>query len=183
MTRVLRVLFLGDNGVGKSSMVIRFINNAFYDEHPYFENSYRKYINIGESYLIDIFDSVDFAFDETVKASAFLENEGFMIAFSLTDRNTFLNLSKYMDEIRHYKEGKSVPILLVGTKCDLEALRVVTANEISEISTQWGVPYLETSALASVSVEEAFQNISRLIVDAYPDPAPQPPRRKKCTLL
>lgn len=186
MTREHHVLFLGDSGVGKSSLIMRFMYNFYIDEGllPHTEKTYRMIVDIGEPYFLNVLETTNFSFDETVKANAFLENEGFMIAFSLTDKNTFLNLSNYMDDIRHYREGTPVPILLVGTKCDLEASRVVTENEISSITKQWGVSYIETSASKLISVRESFDSIARLIVNAHPNGAPQPPpRRKKCTLL
>jgi GTPase KRas protein len=57
--------------------------------------------------------------------------EGFLLVYSITDRNSFDSISAYHRQILRVKESESVPIALVGNKCDLEDGRCVAKNGTS----------------------------------------------------
>ena len=60
-----------------------------------------------------------------------LRGEGFLLVYSITDRDSFDSISAYHQQILRVKDTESVPILLVGNKCDLEDGRRVGTNGTS----------------------------------------------------
>ncbi len=57
-----------------------------------------------------------------------LRGEGFVLVYSINDRDSFDCISHYHQQIMRVKDSESVPIVLVGNKCDLEAERRVDKN-------------------------------------------------------
>jgi len=91
--------------------------------------------------------------------------EGFLLVYSITDRNSFDSISAYHRQILRVKDSESVPIALVGNKCDLEDGRRVARNEGRFISEELGCTFIETSAKLGLNVHESFLNLVRKIRD------------------
>ena len=120
--------------------------------------------------------------------------EGFLLVYSITDRDSFDSINAYHQQILRVKDTGSVPIVLVGNKCDLEDGRCVTKNGTSShlslpavcitfptsaVRVMWnwnvvegryiceelGCRFVETSAKLGLNVEETFLNVVRRIRD------------------
>ncbi len=74
--------------------------------------------------------------------------EGFLLVYSITDRDSFDSISTYHQQILRVKDTESVPIVLVGNKCDLEDERRVNKNGTSTVcpTGDLGVTFLISSA-------------------------------------
>ena len=90
-------------------------------------------------------------------------SDAFLILFSITQQATFKEVSKFYDLIQTCNSNSKKPIILVGTKCDLEDERVVSKSVAISLSESWGIQYLETSAKIRVNVDEVFTEIIREI--------------------
>ena len=77
----------------------------------------------------------------------------------MTDRETFDNVRTWINEIDKYSSA-GVCKILVGNKCDKEAQRQVSKEEGQEFAAQFNMPFLETSAKATMNVEEAFMQMT-----------------------
>jgi GTPase KRas protein len=56
------------------------------------------------------------------------DGEGFMLVYSITQRDSFQEMTSTYENILRVKDRDSVPALLVGNKCDLEFERQVAMN-------------------------------------------------------
>lgn len=70
------------------------------------------------------------------------------MVYDVTDRESFNNVSSWMNEINRYA-SENVSKLLVGNKCDLESKKVVTYDEGKELADSYGIKFLEASAKSS----------------------------------
>lgn len=61
------------------------------------------------------------------------------------------------------KDSDDVPVILMGTKLDRESEREVSTEEGKSLAASWGAPFLETSALASININEAVIELIRAI--------------------
>ena len=82
--------------------------------------------------------------------------------YDVTDRETFDNVRTWITEIEKYSQA-GVCKILVGNKCDMDDRRQVTFEEGKEFASQFGMPFLETSAKATQRVDEAFDTMTREI--------------------
>ncbi|CAF4116107.1 unnamed protein product, partial [Rotaria magnacalcarata] len=141
---LLKLLLIGDSGVGKSSLLTRFSDNTF-----------------TESFLPTI--GVDFVKAQWKKykitnSTYYRGAHGFIIVFDLTDLESFDNIKKWLTEIER-NGNEDAKKLLVGNKCDLAAKRVVDYAKAEKFADSLHIPYIETSAKGSNNVEQIFQTV------------------------
>jgi Ras-related protein Rap-1B len=91
--------------------------------------------------------------------------QGFLLVFSITSLSSLHELAELRDQIIRIKDDPSVPIVLVGNKCDLEEDRAVSRARAFSVSQSWGnAPYYETSARRRANVDECFRDLCRQII-------------------
>ncbi|KAF3914842.1 hypothetical protein ABW20_dc0104363 [Dactylellina cionopaga] len=91
------------------------------------------------------------------------ETQAFMLVYSITSRRSF----EYIPQIRQYfldiRRVTSIPMTLVGNKCDLECDRQVSYEEGFLLAEQFGCDFMEASAKTAQNVDEAFHALIREI--------------------
>lgn len=97
--------------------------------------------------------------------SYFKGAHGILLVYDISDRETFENVSHWVQQIRENADDKVV-LILVGNKCDREDARAVTKEEGEELARRFGVPFFETSAKANTNVDECYNAIARETKDA-----------------
>ena len=106
--------------------------------------------------------------------------QGFVLVFSIIAQSTFNELPELRDQILRVKDADSVPMVLVGNKCDLADQRVITTDQAKDLATKWGnCTYLETSAKTKVNVENIFFELIRQINKAAGPESDKPGKGKK----
>jgi small GTP-binding protein len=89
---------------------------------------------------------------------------GALLVYDVTRRDTFLHVTRWLEEARQNAIEKLV-IMLVGNKTDLESRRAVTTEEGAAFARKNGLIFVEASAKTAHNVEEAFFETGRKIVD------------------
>merc|ERR1712244_162378 len=87
--------------------------------------------------------------------------QGFVVVYSLTNHQTFMDIKTMRDQIVRVKGSDKVPVLLGGNKVDLEAQREVPTVEGMALAQIWGCPFVESSAKSKMNVNEVFAEIVR----------------------
>ncbi|KAG6528231.1 hypothetical protein ZIOFF_010382 [Zingiber officinale] len=182
-----KLVFLGDQSVGKTSIITRFM----YDK---FDNTYQATIGIDflskTMYLEDrtvrlqlcllplagieaaltplVSDDItdksrwDTAGQERFRSlipSYIRDSSVAVIAFDVANRQSFLNTSKWIEEVRT-ERGSDVIIVLVGNKTDLVDKRQVSIEEGEGKAQELGVMFIETSAKAGFNIKALFRKIA-----------------------
>lgn len=83
---------------------------------------------------------------------------GAMLVYDITKRQTFDHIPRWLQELRAQAD-KNIVIILLGNKNDLEDERAVSMEDAKEFAEQEGLFFLETSALQSTNVEDAFRTV------------------------
>jgi len=159
------VCLFGAAGVGKTSLLIRYVKDYF---NPDLKQT------IGSNFLIkdveleetnvrllvwDIGGQEKFAKLRTIY---FKGSNGALGVYDLTDIQSLLKLPGWVSSIKKSVK-KSIPMLILGNKCDLE--RQVEKSEAEDLSNRLNCEYLETSAKTGDNVEKAFELIARACLD------------------
>eukprot|EP01092_Planopodium_desertum_P011491 TRINITY_DN5227_c0_g5_i4.p1 TRINITY_DN5227_c0_g5~~TRINITY_DN5227_c0_g5_i4.p1 ORF type:complete len:100 (+),score=2.13 TRINITY_DN5227_c0_g5_i4:62-361(+) len=79
--------------------------------------------------------------------------EGFLCVYSITMRDTFTAVNRFYDHILSVKGTDDVPLILVGSKCDLESEREVPTSEGQALGEKYKVPFFETSGTTTFMPE------------------------------
>ena len=116
-----RLVVVGAGGVGKSALTIQLMQNHFVDEYdPTIEDSYRVQVVIdGEMCLLDILDTAGQEEYSAMRDQYMRTGEGFLLVFAVDNAKSFEDISQFREEIKYFKDGEDVPMVLVGNKCDM----------------------------------------------------------------
>lgn len=81
-----------------------------------------------------------------------------MLVFDLTKQSTFDNLKKWYKELREHSD-ENIMLILIGNKCDLDSQRVISKDQAASFAEEYGMAYLETSALETINVDKSFMQL------------------------
>ncbi|XP_076935655.1 ras-related protein RABH1e-like isoform X2 [Bidens hawaiensis] len=151
-----KLVFLGDQSVGKTSIITRFM----YDK---FDTSYQATIGIDflskTMYLEDrtvrlqLWDTAGQERFRSLIPSYIRDSSVAVIVYDVANRQSFLNTAKWIEEVRT-ERGTDVIIVLVGNKTDLDDKRQVSLEEGDGKAREFGVMFIETSAKAGFNIKK-----------------------------
>ena len=156
-----KVCLFGPGNVGKTSLLIRYIKDYFTTDlkQTIGSNFLIKDIEIDQKdvrlLLWDIGGQDQFAKLRTIYFKG--SNAAFGV-FDVTSPQSLLKLPGWVSSIKKTVK-KSIPMIIVGNKIDLE--RQVGRQEAEDLAKRLNCDYLETSAKTGEKVEIAFENIAR----------------------
>jgi len=163
-TRVQKkVCLLGDFGVGKTSLIRRFVENRFNDKYlsTIGVNISRKTLarSYGEMSMLvwDLAGSNGF---DTISNSSYMQGAvGALIVCDLTRRETLATFEEYARQIR--RMNSNVHLVFVCNKVDLANERIIPDADLFSISSTFGDGrFFLTSAKTGEQVEEAFIHLA-----------------------
>jgi GTPase KRas protein len=161
-----KIVVLGSGSVGKSALTIRLISDHFLTEYdPTIEDSYRKMVTIdGESIVLNILDTAGQDDFVAMQDTWIREGKGFLLVYAINSPSSFNDVQSFHDKVLRTKNSSSIPMVLVGNKCDLpNSERKVTQNEGEVLAGKWGIPFYEVSAKTKIKNEECFYQVVREI--------------------
>ncbi|UJR22544.1 hypothetical protein I4U23_025593 [Adineta vaga] len=160
-----KVVVLGPGGVGKSALTVQFCHSKFVEKYdPTIEDFYRKEIQVDtEPAYLEILDTAGTEQFASMRDLYIKNGRGFLVVFSLTSWQSFLDVRLVREQIIRVKGTENVPLCLVGNKCDASLHRQVTPNDALILAQTWNCPYIETSAKLAINVNDIFAEIVREI--------------------
>ncbi|ODO06331.1 hypothetical protein L198_01563 [Cryptococcus wingfieldii CBS 7118] len=167
--RIFQCAVMGSGGVGKSACTVRFINGSYLEWYdPTIEDSYRKQFTVdNQPCLLEILDTAGIDQYLTLNDLFIRESEGFVLVFSITQRDTFEEVIRTRESISRIKlpseTGTKVSMVIVGNKCDLEDERQVSTAEGEKLAESWDCKYFEASARTSSNIAPVFEEIVRVM--------------------
>uniref|UniRef100_A0A803MW12 Uncharacterized protein n=1 Tax=Chenopodium quinoa TaxID=63459 RepID=A0A803MW12_CHEQI len=198
---LFKVVLIGDSGVGKSNLLSRFTRNEFSLESKstigveFATRSIRVDDKLINSCLIEhytrmlVLAAVDIlrcGFGLLIRyraiTSAYYRGAvGALLVYDSTRHVTFENVERWLKELRDHTDSNIV-IMLVGNKADLRHLRAVSTEDAQTFAEKEKTFFMETSALESLNVENAFTEVltqiyrvvCRKALEAGDDPAAVP---------
>jgi Ras-related protein Rab-1A len=166
---LFKLLLIGDSGVGKSSLLLRFSDDTY-------ETNFNSTIGVDfKIKTVDLDDKVvklqiwDTAGQErfrTITSSYYRGAHGIIVVYDVTDTESFDNVKKWLQEIDK-NAGEGAQKLLVGNKCDLASKKAVDYGTAKELADEMSMPFLEASAKNSSNVEAAFMAMTSAIKNAH----------------
>ncbi|WFC94314.1 GTP-binding protein [Malassezia brasiliensis] len=171
---LVKLLLIGDSGVGKSCLLLRFCDDAW---TPSFITTIGIDFKIrtievdGKRVKLQIWDTAGQERFRTITTAYYRGAMGILLVFDLTDEKSFNGIQDirnwYKDVEQHASEG--VRKILVGNKCDWEEKRAVTTEQAQALADELGLTYVETSAKSNTNVDEAFFKLAQQVKDHLVD--------------
>uniref|UniRef100_A0A0K8RUE5 GTP-binding protein n=1 Tax=Crotalus horridus TaxID=35024 RepID=A0A0K8RUE5_CROHD len=165
-----RVVFLGDPGVGKSSLVSLFAGVQEKDSlEQQREDTYERTLSVdGEETTLVAIDPWE-AEKRSLEEGNWLHNycmlvgNAYVLVYSITDRASFESASELRIQLRRTRQAENIPIILVGNKTDLVRSREVSVEEGRACAVVFNCKFIETSAVLQHNVTELFEGVVRQI--------------------
>ncbi|XP_075684970.1 GTP-binding protein Di-Ras2 [Rhinoderma darwinii] len=160
-----RVVVFGAGGVGKSSLVLRFVKGTFRESYiPTIEDTYRQVISCDKSICtLQITDTTGSHQFPAMQRLSISKGHAFILVYSVTSRQSLEELKPIYEQICQIKgDIESIPIMLVGNKSDESQNREVDSTDGEAIAKKWKCAFMETSAKMNHNVKELFQELLNL---------------------
>ncbi|KAL7713053.1 Ras-related protein Rab-1 [Entamoeba marina] len=159
----IKLLLIGESGVGKSSLLLRFSEDTFNPVYITTVGIDFRVKNIeldGSKMKLQIWDTAGQERFRTIVSSYYRGVMGIVLVYDITNRESFNNIEYWMRNIEANAD-QNVNKILIGNKCDAEDKRVVSNEEGQQMASRLGLPFLETSAKNSLNVDECFTQLAR----------------------
>jgi len=175
---LIKLLLIGDSGVGKSCLLLRFSDDSF---TPSFITTIGIDFKIrtidldGKRIKLQIWDTAGQERFRTITTAYYRGAMGILLVYDVTDEKSFGNIRNWIRNIEQHAT-ESVNKILIGNKCDVADKKVIDYERGKALAEEYGIKFLETSAKNSINVEEAFVTLAkdikkRLIDQQEPGPA------------
>ena len=182
---LFKILLIGDSGVGKSSLLMRFADDTF-------SESYISTIGVDfkirtidcdkKVIKLQIWDTAGQERFRTITSSYYRGAHGIIMVYDTTDDLSFLNLNAWMNDTQRFGTP-GVTRLLLGNKVDMTQKKVVDYTRAKDLADKLGIPFMETSAKDSINVEQAFFKLTDVILKQMTSAAIDETSSKKPVLL
>ena len=182
---LLKVLLIGDAGVGKSSLLLRYTEDKFDEALGSTIGVDFKVKTVeadGKRVKLTLWDTAGQERFRTLTSSYYRGAQGVVLVYDVTRRATFDDLQRWLEEVDAYAPGggEEVVKLLVGNKIDRDG--VVPRTEAAAWARRRGMLFVETSAKAAVGVTQAFCEVVNKILENPVLVAATMPGRKRAGL-
>lgn len=163
-----RVVLIGDSGVGKTALLLRFCDDIF-------DLSFVSTIGIdfriksitvqGKRVKLQIWDTAGQEKFQSVASSYYRNAHGIMLVYDVMDAHSFIHISKWVNNISK-SASSDIRMVLIGNKCDQEDnLKVIVKDRGKSLARELEIPFIEASAMNDFNVDNAFELVTRMILE------------------
>lgn len=171
--KLYKIILIGDSSVGKTNILSRYVSNDFTYESKctigveFATNT----LNLDDNVIkIQIWDTAGQERFRSITRAYYRSTDGIIIVYDITNRKSLNNVKYWMNEI-HQNSSDGTVRALVGNKSDLSSLRQVSTEEGIYVANEYGLCFMETSALDGNNINKLFQELAQNIYDRqFKDP-------------
>lgn len=158
---IIKLLLIGDSGVGKTSLLMRFAENTF---TPSFittigiDFKVKTLIIDGKTVKLQIWDTAGQERFRAITSAYYKGAQGIILIYDVTNQHSFDQVEYWVKQI-HLNSSCFLESMLVGNKADLNSEKVVASVTGKEVADQYNMRFFESSAKDGSSVDEMFLSI------------------------
>jgi len=163
----LKLLIIGESGVGKSSLLLRFTDDSFDpDQAATIGVDFKvKTITInGDKVKLAIWDTAGQERFRTLTPSYYRGGQGAILVYDVSSRDSFQKIENWLNELETYSTNHDMVTMLVGNKCDMLDERVVSKEEGMKCARKHHMMFIESSAKTREGVACAFEELVEKII-------------------
>ena len=166
----LKIVLLGDSGVGKTNLISRYISNKFEKDTKstigveFFCKTFK--VNKDKIIKMELWDTAGQERYKSITSVYYKGAKGAFIVYDITSKKSFDNIDKWITEIKE-KNNNEVKLVIIGNKIDLDNNREITFEEAKNKFKDKNILLIETSALNDTNVNEAFTSMVKILYLEY----------------
>lgn len=162
-----KVVLLGEGCVGKTSIVLRYVEDKFNPQHiSTLQASFltkKVTLDNGTKVQLNIWDTAGQERFHALGPIYYRGSHGAILVYDITDQDSFQKVKNWVKELKRML-GAEIILVIAGNKIDLEEQRTVMEDDAVAYAESVGAHYFETSAKNNDNVEEVFVELTRLMV-------------------
>jgi small GTP-binding protein len=154
-----KIIFVGDEGVGKSSIMMRYTDDQYIDGvRPTIGIDFKiKTLTMNDRiYKVQIWDTAGHERFRAITPAYLRGAMGIILVYDISDINTFANIERWFSTIGCYAPDNAI-LVLVGNKCDTRA-RQISYNEGKQLAMQHNFDFFETSSKTGENIVSLFEH-------------------------
>ena len=170
-----KVVFLGDQSVGKTSIIHRFIYDAFDENYQATIGidfmSHKMYVE-DKIIILNLWDTAGQERFKSLIPSYIKDSAVAIVVFDITSRQSFQSVDKWIEDAKNLRDD-DVLLILAGNKADLADQRQVTAQEAQEYANKRNIMYFEVSARQGTNITNCFNQLAKKLTGIETNPINQ----------
>ena len=166
---MIKVILIGDSGVGKTNIMSKFLKNQFLEDSKAtvgVEFGSKLFIQQGHKIKAQIWDTAGQEKYKAITSAYYKGSKGALVIYDITQKETFANIEKWVNDLK-CKGDPKITVIIIGNKNDLEEKRQISKEQGEEKAKSFGCAFLETSAFSGDNIEKAFEMMVKEIYDKF----------------
>ena len=162
---IIKILIVGDPGVGKSNFIYRYIKDKFSVNRLStvgFESNIKEIEITERKVIVQLWDSAGQEKYKSITKNLFTRVQGIIILYDITNKKSFTNIQNWIKLIKETND--SIPYVLAGNKCDLINKRAVEEEEAIKFSQENNINFMETSAKQDINIISCVNSFVEKII-------------------
>ncbi|EAN31996.2 GTP-binding protein ypt2 [Theileria parva strain Muguga] len=163
---LFKLVLIGDSGVGKSCLLLRFADDSFTDSYITtigVDFRFRTLFVKDKRVKLQIWDTAGQERFRTITSTYYRGADGIIMVYDITDKSSFEHINDWLTEVNKYSSEDTCKLLL-GNKSDMEDSRDVSATDVQRLSEVIEVPAMDVSAKTGHNIDKAFYSITEKLV-------------------
>ncbi len=159
---LFKILLVGDSGVGKSSILLRYTDDEYKPEYIStigVDFKIRSLLDGDKTIKLQLWDTAGQERFQMITSSYYRGAHGIIIVYDITCKESFKNIKNWLHQINQYANEKVLKII-VGNKSDLQDKRVIEQKEVEDFCKENDIYHIETSAKNSSNIKDIFLYLS-----------------------
>ena len=169
---LIKLLSLGDSGVGKTSFLVQYTDGMFQNQFittvgiDFREKrlTYKHNKDKSSKIHLQLWDTAGQERFRSLTTAFYRDAMGFILMFDLTNEQSFINCRNWLFELEQHAYCDRPDIVLCGNKSDLPDKIVITEARARQFASEHGLPYFETSAATGQNIDVAVSCLIELIM-------------------
>ncbi|KAF6198537.1 hypothetical protein GE061_008285 [Apolygus lucorum] len=162
----LKILIIGESGVGKSSLLLRFTEDSFNPDQSItigVDFKTKKLTTEGNTVRLAIWDTAGQERFRTLTPSYYRDAQGAILVYDVTSKQTFTKLDTWLSELDTFSTKSNIVKMVVGNKIDKDG-REVSRDEGIKFARRHATLFIESSAKTQDGVQCAFEELVQKII-------------------
>lgn len=165
-----KAVLLGEGCVGKTSLVLRYMEDKFNTQHlSTLQASFvTKKVTLPDERRaqLNIWDTAGQERFHALGPIYYRGSDGALLVYDITDQDSFQKVKSWVRELKQMR-GSEIALIIVGNKTDLEEQRAIVYDTALRYAQTVGAQYVETSAKENEGVTELFELLTQLMVEHH----------------
>ena len=166
-----KVVLVGESGVGKTSIINRYLNNTYNENQkstfaPKFKNKVLNYPEYNKSISFDIWDTAGQEAYRSITKNFYVNAAIGVMVYDIRNRESFENIKNYWSKQLKDSGVQNIVLAIAGNKCDIFNEEEVSENEARQYADSIGAVFQLTSCKENIGIDELFKESGKRFLEA-----------------